>query len=181
MTSLAGIAEWVRLRAVWLNQVLPNPYQSFPCAATYSTVLRALEAQQVRQVLNDLLTRVGAMRREGEHPGPVEGAAEEAQVHVALDGKTLRGTLGHTAADQQKMHQLTLYDTQRGVLLEEQVTGEKQNELSIVWQFLTPVLVKGRIISADAMHTQHAFCFSVTRLRWGLCAHRQGQSTHSCR
>ena len=82
---------------------------------------------------------------------------------MALDGKTLRGALGHAAADQQKMHQLTLYDTQTGVLLKEQVTGEKQNELSIVSAFLTPVLVKGRIISADALHTQHAFCFSVTR------------------
>ena len=49
------------------------------------------------------------------------------------------------------------------MLLKEQVTGEKQNELSIVSAFLTPVLVKGRIISADALHTQHAFCFSVTR------------------
>jgi predicted transposase YbfD/YdcC len=164
MTSLAGIAEWVRLRAVWLNQVLPNPYKSFPCAATYSNVVRTLDAQQVTQVLNNVLTRVGAMRREAQHSRPVErAAAEEAQGHVALDGKTLRGTLGHTAADQQKMHQLTLYDTQTGVLLKEQVTGEKQNELSIVSQFLTPVLVKGRIISADAMHTQHAFCFSVTR------------------
>src|SRR6266702_1389613 len=164
MTTLAGIAEWVRLRAAWLNQVLPNPRESFPCAATYSNVLRALDAQQVTQVLNDLLTRVGAMKRDGEHPSPVWGAAEgEQQVHLALDGKTLRGTLGHTAADQKKMHQLTLYDTQTGVLLKEQVTGEKQNELSIVSQFLTPVLVKGRIISADALHTQHAFCFSVTR------------------
>ena len=26
MTTLAGIAEWVRLRAAWLNQVLPNPH-----------------------------------------------------------------------------------------------------------------------------------------------------------
>ena len=33
MTSLAGIAESVRLRAGWLNQVLPNPRESFPCAA----------------------------------------------------------------------------------------------------------------------------------------------------
>lgn len=164
MTTLAGITEWVRLRAAWLNQVLPNPRESFPCAATYSNVLRALDAQQVTQVLNDLLTRVGAMKGDGEHPVGVWGAAEgEQQVHLALDGKTLRGTLGHTAADQKKMHQLTLYDTQTGVLLKEQVTGEKQNELSIVSQFLTPVLVKGRIISADALHTQHAFCFSVTR------------------
>ena len=164
MTTLAGIAEWVRLRAAWLNQVLPNPRESFPCAATYSNVLRALDAQQVTQVLNDLLTRVGAMQRADEHLQPVGGAAEgEQQVHVALDGKTLRGTLGHAAADQKKMHQLTLYDTQTGVLLKEQVTGEKQNELSIVSQFLTPLLVKGRIISANALHTQHAFCFTVTR------------------
>ena len=83
--------------------------------------------------------------------------------HVALDGKTLRGTLGHEAPDQQKMHQLTLYETQTGVILKEQVTGEKQNELSIVSQFLTPALLKGRIISADALHTQCAFCLKVKR------------------
>ena len=164
MTSLAGIAEWVRLRAEWLKQVLPNPRESFPCAATYSNVVRTLDAQQVTQVLNDMLIRVAAMRRGGEHPSRAGSQAEgEHQAHVALDGKTLRGTLGHAAADQKKMHQLTLYDTQTGVLLKEQVTGEKQNELSIVSAFLTPVLVKGRIISADALHTQHAFCFSVTR------------------
>src|SRR6266566_3658331 len=46
MTTLAGIAQWVRLRAQWLNQVLPNSRESFPCAATYSNVLRALDAQQ---------------------------------------------------------------------------------------------------------------------------------------
>jgi predicted transposase YbfD/YdcC len=164
MTSLAGIAQWVRLRAGWLTQVLPHARGSFPCAATYSNVLRAVDAQQVRQVLNDLLTRVAAMRREGQQVGAGAGAVQqEVQDHVALDGKTLRGTLGHTAADQQKMHQLTLYDPQTGVLLKEQVTGEKQNELSIVSQFLTPVLVTGRIISADALHTQHAFCLHVTR------------------
>jgi hypothetical protein len=136
----------------------------------------------VTQVLNDMPIRVGAMRRAGEHPTHLGSQAEgKQQAHVALDGKTLRGTLGHVAVDQKKMHQLTLYDTQTGVVLKEQVTGEKQNELSIVSAFLTPVLVKGRIISADARPTQHAFCFSVTRLRWGLCAHRQGQSTHAGR
>src|SRR5438874_1875209 len=164
MTSLAGIAEWVRLRADWLNEVLPNPRESFPCAATYSNVVRALDAQQVRQVMNDLLTRVGALKRGADNASREDKAAErEKHVHVALDGKTLRGTLGHTASDQQKMHQVALYETQTGVLLKEQVTGEKQNELSIVAQFLTPLLVQGRIISADALHTQCAFCWQVRR------------------
>jgi hypothetical protein len=104
------------------------------------------------------------MKRCGNEPSREDKAVErEKHVHVALDGKTRQRTLGHEAADQQKMHQLALYEAQTGVILKEQVTGEKQNELSIVSQFLTPLLVKGRIISADALHTQHAFCLEVTR------------------
>ncbi|GAC1303006.1 MAG: hypothetical protein NVSMB27_42780 [Ktedonobacteraceae bacterium] len=90
-------------------------------------------------------------------------AEREEHVHVALDGKTLRGTLGHEQPDQKPMQQLGLYETKTGLLLKEQVTGEKQNELSIVSQFLTPFWVEGRIISADALHTQCAFCARVTR------------------
>src|SRR5947209_19257689 len=45
MTSLAGIAEWVRLRPDWLNEVLPNAREGFPSAATYSNEVRALESK----------------------------------------------------------------------------------------------------------------------------------------
>lgn len=162
MTTLLAIADWVRLRADELNQVLPNPRQSYPCAATYSNVLRAVDAEQMSQVLAQFLTRVEASKRCGQEPSRLlsQGGQEE-HMHLALDGKTLRGTLGHQAADQVKMHQLALYETRTGLLLKEQVTGEKQNELSIVAQFLTAVWVKGRLISADALHTQHAFCTHV--------------------
>jgi predicted transposase YbfD/YdcC len=103
------------------------------------------------------------MKRCGDEPSRLVGQAErEEHVHVALDGKTLRGTLGHEAADQRKMHQLALYETQTGLVLKEQVVGDKENELSIVSQFLTPLWVKGRIISADALHTQLTFCTEVT-------------------
>jgi predicted transposase YbfD/YdcC len=164
MTTPAAIAEWVRLRASWLRQVLPMTRPSFPCAATYGNVLQALDAEQLNQVVMQALIRVAATQRCGDEPSRLAGQAErEEHVHVALDGKTLRGTLGHEPADQKKMHQLALYETQTGVILKEQVTEEKQNELSIVSQFLTPVLVKGRIISADALHTQCAFCLKVRR------------------
>jgi predicted transposase YbfD/YdcC len=163
MTTPLAIAEWVRLRAGWLGKVLPVTRESFPCASTYSNVLQTLDAEQVNEVVTQLLTRVEASKRCGEEPSRLVGQAEREQhVHVALDGKTLRGTLGHEAADQRKMHQLALYETGTGLVLKEQVTGDKENELSIVSQFLSPVWVKGRIISADAMHTQHSFCSEVT-------------------
>ncbi len=163
MTTPRAIAEWVRLRAGWLRKVLPGTRESFPCAATYSNVLQALDAEQVNEVVTQVLTRVRAMKRCGDEPSRLVGQVErEEHVHVALDGKTLRGTLSHEAADQRKMHQVALYETGTGLVLKEQVVGEKENELSIVSQFLTPVWVKGRIISADARPTQHTFCSDVT-------------------
>jgi len=163
MTTPRAIAEWVRLRAGWLSKVLPVTRQHFPCAATYSNVLQTLDAEQVNEVVTQLLTRVRAMQRCGDEPSRLVGQAEREQhVHVALDGKTLRGTLGHEAADQRKMHQVALYETGTGLVLKEQVVGDKENELSIVSQFLSPVWVKGRIISADALHTQLTFCGDVT-------------------
>src|SRR5690348_18495217 len=101
MTTLAGVAEWVRLRAGWLRQVLPGTRKSFPCAATYSNVLREVDAEQVRQVINDWLTRVAASQRCDEEPSRLmeSGSQRKARVHVALDGKTLHGTLGHAALD----------------------------------------------------------------------------------
>ncbi len=163
MTTPQAIAEWVRLRAGWLRKVLPVRRESFPCAATYSHVVQTLDAEQVNEGVTQLVTRGGAMKRCGDEPSRLLGQAERTQhVHVALDGKTLRGTRGHEAVDQRKMHQLALYETGTGLVLKEQVGGDKENELSIVSQFLSPVWVKGRIISADALHTQHSFCGDVT-------------------
>ncbi|MFL5664531.1 MAG: ISAs1 family transposase [Ktedonobacteraceae bacterium] len=182
MTTPRAIAEWVRLRAGWLRKVLPVTRESFPCAATYSNVLQALDAEQLNEVVTQLLRRVGAMKRCGDEPSRLVGQAEREQhVHVALDGKTLRGTLSHEAADQRKMHQLALYETGTGVLLKEQVVGDKQNELSIVSPFLTPLWMKGRIISADALHTQHPFCSDVTHGGGYAPVGGQGQSADVAR
>jgi predicted transposase YbfD/YdcC len=150
-TTLLAIAEWIRLRGSWLQKVLPGVRATFPCVATYSNVLRAIDPEQVNQVLMALLTRVRAAHREdGE------------QTHVALDGKTLRGTQKHLAPDQKKMHQVNLYETGTGVVLKEQVVEDKESEQSRVQEFFTPLYVKGRIVSADALHTHASVCASIT-------------------
>ena len=152
-TTLLAISEWIRLRGKWLGEVLPQAGPHFPCAATYSNVLRAVDAEQLNHIIMNLLTRARATdRREGE------------QQHVALDGKTLRGTQGHLASDQPKMHQVSLYETQTGIVLHEQIVAEKENELSRIQEFLTQEWMVGRIVSADALHTQHAFCRGVTEV-----------------
>jgi predicted transposase YbfD/YdcC len=163
MTTPGAIAEWVRLRAGWLRKGVPGTRESFPGAATSSNVLQALDAEQVNEVVTQLVTRGRAMKRCGDEPSRLLGQVErEEHGHGALDGKTLRGTRSPEAADQRKMHQLALSETGTGLVLKEQVVGDKENELSIVSQFLSPGWVKGRIISADALHTPRLFCAEVT-------------------
>jgi predicted transposase YbfD/YdcC len=149
-TTLQAMAEWVRLRSAWLQEVLPGIRPTFPCAATYSNVLRAVDPDELNEVLMSLLTRVRAEQR-----------AKEEQRHVALDGKTLRGTQKHQAPDQKKMHQVSLYETQTGIVLKEQVVRDKESEQTRVEEFLTPLYVKGRIVSADALHTHANVCLSI--------------------
>lgn len=149
-TTLQAISEWIRLRGAWLQEVLPGVRPTFPCAATYSNVLRAVDAEQVNEVLMALLTRVrAAERKEGE------------QAHVALDGKTLRGTQKHVAEDQKKMHHVNLYETGTGIVLKEQIVGDKESELSRIAEFFTPLYLKGRLLSADALHTHACACASI--------------------
>ena len=149
-TTLQAIADWVRYRQDWLEQALPETRAAFPCVATYSNVLRSIDPAQVTQVLMDLLTRVRAQKRE-----------EDEQTHVILDGKTLRGTQQHLPEDQKKMHHVNLYEAKTGIILKEHIVAEKEGELTQVKAFLTPVLLAGRIISADALYTQKHVCLEV--------------------
>ena len=142
-TTLQATADWIRLRSTWLQEVLPDTRATFPCAATYSNVLRSVDHAQVNQVLMELLTRVRAQKR-------VSGE----QTHVVLDGKTLKGTQNHLQEDQRKMHHMNLYEAKTGIVLKELMVAEKANELTHMKDFLTPLLLQGRIISADALYTQ---------------------------
>jgi predicted transposase YbfD/YdcC len=149
-TTLLAIAEWVRLRSSWLQEVLPDTRSQFPCVATYSNVLRSVDPAQVTEVLMQLVTRVRAQSR-------VEGE----QRHVVLDGKTLRGTQQHVAEDQKKMHHVNLYEAKTGIIVKEHMVAEKEGEITRVKEFLTPVLLQGRILSADALYTQKQVCHEV--------------------
>ncbi|GAC1500143.1 MAG: ISAs1-like element ISCbu1 family transposase [Ktedonobacteraceae bacterium] len=153
-TTLQGITDWIRFRSNWLQQVLPETRATFPCVATYSNVLRSVDPAQVTQVLMDLLTRVRAEKR-----------AKDEQMHVVLDGKTLRGTQRHLAEDQKKMHHVNLYEAKTGVVLKEHMVAEKEGEVTQMEVFLTPLLLQGRIISSDALYTQKRFCQNVMASR----------------
>jgi len=59
------------------------------------------------------------------------------------------------------MHHVNLYEAKTGVILKEHMVAEKEGELTQVEAFLTPLLLAGRILSADALYTQKRVCQQV--------------------
>jgi hypothetical protein len=79
----------------------------------------------------------------------------------AIDGKTVRAT----SKQEHPVHLLSCDEVTTGTILWQCNVQEKQNEISALKPLLTPALVKGRILTLDAMHTQCELCAKVQR--WG--------------
>jgi predicted transposase YbfD/YdcC len=162
-TKPSGIAHWARLRKGWLKERLGLTSDRLPCAATYTYVLERVDAEELTQVIRAYTTRLNSpMREEGVR---VQARQEhETQTrHLALDGKTLRGTLKHDRQDQPKHHLLALYEVETGVVLAQRQVKEKDNEISTAPGLLAGLPLAGRIITADAMQTQVTFMRALHR------------------
>ena len=70
---------------------------------------------------------------------------------VAVDGKTLRGA---RRPDGSQPHLLSAFLHQQGVTVAQREVGEKTNEIPELPRLLQPLDIAGRVVTADAMHTQ---------------------------
>ena len=108
----------------------------------------------------DLLAEISPEAFEGairEWLAVVLGAvptSEELQA-VAIDGKTLRGTL---TSHQRAVHLLSLFDQRTGCVLSQQRVDEKTNEHKAALEQLQTVVLKGRVVTADAIFCQRDVC-----------------------
>ena len=70
---------------------------------------------------------------------------------VAFDGKTLRGS----GQDEQKpQHLMSVVTHKTPVVLAQRAVGEKTNEIPEAAPLLAPLDLRGKVVTADAMHTQ---------------------------
>lgn len=158
-TELRAAAQWIRLRKGWIIEQLQLTRQSVPCQGTYLYALARIDAHELLEVVAGCLTRWEAAQRcENEASRLSELAGKQEKQHVAVDGKTMRGTLGHESATQPSVHVLSVYEVRTGLVLAQRSVAEKENEISAVKDLLTPVYVKDRVWTADAMHTQKTAC-----------------------
>lgn len=160
--SINGIVDWVKERKPWLRQVLDWP-RNFPVNATYSFAIANCDGQEVAQAIAQVILKARAVAACDNEPSRLVASPHEPEplIQTAMDGKVLRGTLGHDSETQPPVHLLSLYECESGVVIAQQAVRSKENEITAAGAFLHPLLVKGRIISADAMHTQKKWCAGV--------------------
>jgi predicted transposase YbfD/YdcC len=158
MKSLLGASDWVRDQQKRLWECLMLSWKQMPCANTYKYALARLDSQQVNEQLRAWLVRTEAENRCGAEPSRLAAQSDQRAVHLAIDGKVLKGT-GKQAygGERPQKYILHVYEVQTGIVLHHCPIDEKQNEVSALKPLLTEVLCKGRIFTADAAQSYHEF------------------------
>jgi predicted transposase YbfD/YdcC len=149
LAKLAGahrpedLAHWAQLRAAELTRWFGLPRQTMPHAGTWRRIFAvAIDPVAFNARLSQFFqTRIVT----------AEIPARASHV-LALDGKTLRGTV--PAGSSQGVHLLAVYRPDVGVVLAQTLVPQKTNEITAAPSLLTTLDLTGMVVTGDPLHCQ---------------------------
>jgi len=139
--SYSSMVEWGRIYGPELMRALGFTRVRGPSVGTLHAVLRQLDRDALEAKLGAWAEAVLAATPAGSD-GP-EG--------IALDGKTLRGSRKQGAPG---AHRLAAVSHRLGLGLAQQAVPDTTNELGVVQAVLHDLVLAGRVITTDSLHTQ---------------------------
>ena len=137
--SYAAIAEWAKrcsqkmLKRLWCRFDEKTQRYVSPSEPTIRRLLQSIDAEAVDQSLGGWLR------------GLFTGDA------IGFDGKVLKGA---RREDGSQVHPLSAFVHQEGITVAQRQIAAKSNEIPAARPLLEPLDLKGKVITADAMHTQ---------------------------
>lgn len=141
----SGISQWIRLRRDDFVRLFEFKHQRMPCLNIIRRILQAGVC-------------VEELERELRHYLHEVYGGQQSQL-VAIDGKTMRGTIPQ--GSRQGVHLLAAYLPAEGVVLKQVEVGARQNEISAAPALIEEVSLKNRVVCGDAMHTQRELSVEV--------------------
>ncbi len=158
--SYGAIAEWGRNYDRRFTKALGFIHKKTPCAATLHTIFGNIDVKLLELKLGIWAESILSHSVSQEHESVADEAVSDEA--VAIDGKTLRGSLKQEANITHLLsavsHRLGLTLAQCSVDLKD---GNKTNEIGVMPEVLQNLVLEGKIITADAMHTQRETCQSI--------------------
>jgi predicted transposase YbfD/YdcC len=155
--QVQAIAEWAHERRGELAERFDLARPQMPHPTTWSRVLAGAVAVSA---LDAALNRLLAAPPSSEVPVP-------ASQHVALDGKTLRGTI--PTGSTQGLHLLSAYAIGTGQVLAQEAVTTKENEIVAAPRLLGRLALHGTIISGDAMFAQRPLSTQIVEAGGHYC------------
>jgi len=164
--SYGAIAEWGRNYDKRFTKALGFTHKKTPCVGTLHNVFRNIDMKFLELKLGIWAESIMSYSLSQEQKEAVadEAVADEAVADeaVAVDGKTLRGSLKQGSSITHLLsavcHKLGLTLAQCSVDMND---GDKTNEIGAMPEILQNLVLEGRIITADAMHTQRETCQTI--------------------
>jgi predicted transposase YbfD/YdcC len=141
--SYSAMAEWGRTYGVEIRRALGFTRDQAPCAATFYQLFRRLDRVALEACLGSWVEQVLLAL-------PKDAAA--VLPGVAMDGKTLRGSRKQGAP---LTHLLSAVSHHLGLTLGQVAVDDKTNEITAIQTLLHGVLLDGRVVTLDALLTQH--------------------------
>lgn len=150
LAKLAGrdypeeIADWVTDRTSELCELLMLPWGRAPHSNTIRRIIeRAVEPTELDRAVGEFLSERAHLRA---------SRGKQQRVVVAIDGKTLRGTISQDRPSGE--HLLAAYLPEEGVVLMQVRAGGHDNEISAAPKLLGCLDLRDKVVIGDAMHTQ---------------------------
>jgi len=144
MTELCEIMVFAESRAEFLAENFG--ITKIPSKPTMSRILSLVDGKKVAEVIINLMKKF---------------VGDDGEI-VAVDGKAIRST-SKDGKPHSALQIITAYMTETGLILGQEKIHEKTNEIPTFQQMLEILNVKGKIITADAMHCQRETCKKITR------------------
>lgn len=151
--SSRGMAHWAQLRRRELSQLFHLKRERMPHYSTWSRVLgHAVEPAEVEHLIGQFFVTAQS-----------DAEPQRGSIQLALDGKTLRGTipLGATRG----VHLLAAYLPNQGVVLAQMRVDEKSNEITHAPKLLRQVDLRGVVVSGDAMFDQRELSIQIVQAK----------------
>lgn len=156
--GISGIAQWARLRMEWVRTQFCLTRATLPCGNTYQNVCEQIDLDE----LNQRLAAFFDPGEEGRAVAEPPAAVPQQLRHWVLDGKSLRGS-HRPAHRQQAQSVLSLYDVHNQYVVAQRELAGKGHERTTALELGQALDLRGVLLSADALHTQPAWCQSVRR------------------
>lgn len=135
--SYRAFAEWGRNYGVELTKALGFTHKTSPCAATFSIIFRRINVKLFEKKVGEWSESVLVSLK--------------GQDNIAIDGKTARGSL---KGGSEVSHFLSAVSHELGLTLAQSGVESKTNEIGMVSEVLKNLLLEGRVVTMDALHTQ---------------------------